>query len=151
MDTKTQLNKKIFDLNIHLDDRGSLYEIFRTDSEYYNPTIGFGQVYAIYNPTRNIIRAFHYHKRKHDWFHIVRGSAKVILKGEDGIIEEYILSASKPQLLYIPPKTYHGWMSLEDNTILLNFVNEPFKKENPDDSRIPYDSFGKKIWEIKFK
>ncbi len=96
------------------------------------------------------MRAFHCHKRKEDYFSVTSGVALVILV-KDGKVERYTMSASKPQLLVIPPEVYHGWKSLTDNTHLLNIVTEPFHTDDPDDHRISWDSFGEDIWQVKHR
>lgn len=142
----------IVDLPLHIDDRGNLSEIFRSDMPYFKE---FGQVYIIRNEMPGIIRGFHFHKRKEDYFYCSSGKALVLLtKGRDGLnfkIERYVLDAKKPQLLIIPPNTYHGWKSLMPETHIINIVTEPFHKDDADDYRVEWDCFGKDIWGIEFK
>jgi dTDP-4-dehydrorhamnose 3,5-epimerase-like enzyme len=45
---------------------------------------------------------------------------------------------------------YHGWMSLEDDTMMISTASEVYNRANPDEERVPYDSFGYD-WSIKFK
>jgi dTDP-4-dehydrorhamnose 3,5-epimerase-like enzyme len=51
-------------------------------------------------------------------------------------------------MIIVPPGIYHGWMSLEDNTIMISVASEVYNKEKPDEVRIPPDSFGD-VWTIK--
>jgi len=51
-------------------------------------------------------------------------------------------------MIIIPLGIYHGWMSLEDNTIMVSIGSELYNPENPDEVRIPPDSFDD-IWTIK--
>ena len=153
---------KLIDLDLHIDDRGNLSEIFRSDAPYFKK---FGQVYIIRDEAPGIIRAFHMHKRKEDYFFVSAGKAIVILlkdkrkpfsvtrpfQPEENIIEKYVLDSQKPQLLIIPKGIYHGWKSLVPNTHLINVVTEPFNKDKPDDNRVPYDEFGEELWEIEYK
>ena len=62
----------------------------------------------------------------------------------------FILSDRKPQLLVIAPGVYHGWMSLEDDTQMISTASEVYNRDNPDEERVPFDSFGYD-WNIKFK
>lgn len=155
---------KLIDLDLHIDDRGCLSEIFRSDAPYFK---GFGQVYIIKDEAPGIIRAFHMHKRKEDYFFVSSGKALVILADgarteipfRNGVeydysnctTKKYVLDSQKPQLLVIPKGIYHGWKSLVPNTHLINVVTEPFHKEDPDDNRIPCDEFGQELWEIEYK
>jgi len=136
------------------DDRGYLTEIARCadDPEPHGIIHEFGQVYIVGDPQPGIIRAFHRHADMHDWYFCASGSMKVVLVDDrvDGIpeIETFVLSMRNPKLLTIPPGVWHGWMSLEPNTILISITSDPYDRENPDEERIPYDAFGD-WWTVK--
>ena len=140
---------EIIPLQVNFDDRGYLFEIIHN---YEMPK--FGQVYVVGNPARGTIRAFHKHEILWDYFCIVKGSAKFIFvddrkdsktyKGQETVI----LSEKAPKMVIVPPGVYHGWMSLEDDTIMVSAGSEVYNKEKPDEIRIPPDSFGD-IWTIK--
>jgi dTDP-4-dehydrorhamnose 3,5-epimerase len=133
----------------YFDDRGCLYEVLHN----YEIT-KFARIYAVVNPARGIIRGLHKHKLGWDNFCIVNGSAKFVFidDRQESVTykqqETIVTSARSPQLIAVPPGVYHGWMSLEDNTILLTENSELFNKENSDDVRIPADSYGD-VWTIK--
>jgi len=135
---------KVIDLNLHSDDRGDLFEVI------HNYDINkFGQVYIVQNRVKGIIRAFHKHHKLWDYFCILHGSAKFVFE-KDGQIDTVVLTARKPKLIVVPAGVYHGWMSLEDDTILMSTASELYNKENPDEERISYESFGK-VWDITIK
>jgi dTDP-4-dehydrorhamnose 3,5-epimerase len=141
----------LVDLTMHEDDRGYLYELIHMSDEFVSQ---FGQVYLVGDPVRGTIRAFHKHAQLHDWFCIVHGSAKFVLKDDlpgsstFGEIETFVLSSRNPKLLIVPPGIYHGWMSLEDDTIMISVASHEYNRQNPDEVRIPPDSFGD-LWTIK--
>jgi dTDP-4-dehydrorhamnose 3,5-epimerase-like enzyme len=62
-------------------------------------------------------------------------------------MSQFVLSGMKPGLLVVPPGVYHGWMSLEDDTQMVSIASEPYDAENPDETRIPTDSFGD-VWAV---
>jgi dTDP-4-dehydrorhamnose 3,5-epimerase len=144
---------KVVDLVPRIDDRGYLIEILRASDEHFTK---FGQVYLVGDMTRNTIRAFHVHKVLWDWFFISHGSAKFALVDDRKDSPTYkeintlVVSERKPQLLVVPPGVYHGWMSLEDDTQMVSTASEVYNRENPDEERVPYDSFGYD-WSVKFK
>ncbi len=144
---------KVVDLVPRIDDRGYLIEILRASDEHFTK---FGQVYLVGDMTRNTIRAFHVHKVLWDWFFISHGSAKFALVDDRKDSPTYkeintlVISERKPQLLVVPPGVYHGWMSLEDDTQMVSTASEVYNRENPDEERVPYDSFGYE-WSVKFK
>ncbi len=144
---------KLIYLITRVDDRGDLVENWRKSWNLLPGNVS--QVYTVHNPRRDVIRAYHKHDELWDLFSIVNGSAKFRLKDDRkesstyGMEEEVILGVRKPGLLVVPPGVYHGWMSLEDNTILLSIASHEYNREKPDEYRIPFDSFGADKWNIK--
>ena len=149
----------LIDLPLRVDERGQLFEVIRA----YDMA-QFGQVYVVTDPARGTVRAFHKHYQTIEYFCIVAGSAKFVLAGcdiprvlhahEDTIyvdqdtlygLDTFTLTARKPQLLIVPAGVWHGWMSLEDRTILISVADRIYYRVNPDEVRIPPDSFGE-VW-----
>jgi dTDP-4-dehydrorhamnose 3,5-epimerase len=147
---------KVIDLVVQEDDRGYLIEIARhdKDSEPHSIIHQFGQVYLVADPVRGTIRAFHKHKELWDWFMISHGSAKFVLKDDRPESPTYgkmmiiVNSLRKPKLIAVPPGVFHGWMSLEDDTQMVSTASHTYNRENPDEVRIPSDSFGD-VWTVK--
>lgn len=147
---------KVVDLPVFEDDRGFLIEIARTadDPEPHGVVHRFGQVYLVGDPVRGTIRAFHKHAELWDWFFISQGSAKFVLKDDRpdsptyGEMMTVIASHRRPRLIVVPPGVYHGWMSLEDNTLMVSTASHTYNRANPDEVRIPPDSFGD-VWTVK--
>jgi len=142
---------KVVPLQMNFDDRGYLFEIVHN----YDMS-KFGQVYAVGDPVRGVIRAYHKHEALWDYFCIVKGSAKFIFIDDRKKSRTYkqqeivILSEKSPKVVSVPPGVYHGWMSLEDNTIMISIASEIYNHEKPDEIRIPPDSFGD-LWVVKGK
>jgi dTDP-4-dehydrorhamnose 3,5-epimerase len=134
------------------DDRGSLVEILRDDWDLL-PTAHIRQVYLVTDPVRGTIRAFHRHRVLVDWFCIISGAARFILWEEDHSFDyqEIILSARQPKVIEVPPLVYHGWQSLEDNTVLLSLASEVYNREKPDEERKPWDFLGTEVWKTHFR
>ncbi len=144
---------KLEPLVTHVDDRGYLTEILRITDEHFTK---FGQIYLVGSPARNTIRAWHKHEILWDWFFISHGTAKFALS-DDRVnsptykeINTFVIGERNPGLLTVPPGVFHGWMSLEDNTQLISTASEVYDMENPDEVRVPYDSFDYD-WSVKFK
>lgn len=142
-------------LECHVDDRGYLHEIARCASSTGDHAVveTFGQVYLVGDHVRGTIRAFHKHRTLWDFFCISHGSAKFVLVDdrEDAptyrVVSNFVLSARTPALLVVPPGVFHGWMSLEDDTQMISIASEPYRSEEPDEVRIPPDSFGD-VWTV---
>jgi dTDP-4-dehydrorhamnose 3,5-epimerase len=121
----------------------------------------FGQVYVVGDRIPLVVRAFHKHRDLHDWFSIIRGSAKFVLVDDREDSPTYrkfdmvVQSDRKASLLVVPPGIYHGWMSLEPDTIMISTASHEYNRENPDEVRVPPDHFngliGEDPWQIKGK
>ncbi|MGI0036653.1 MAG: dTDP-4-dehydrorhamnose 3,5-epimerase family protein, partial [Nitrososphaera sp.] len=87
-------------------------------------------------------------------FFVASGAAKFVLVDDrkDSPTyknnEAFVLTPASPSILVIPTGVYNGWMSLADNTIVIGISTEPFDRDNPDDERIPPDTFGD-LWTVK--
>lgn len=138
-------------LVVNTDDRGYLIELVHVTDSFLPK---FGQVYLVGNFATNIIRAFHKHAVLWDYFFISHGSAKFVLVDDRkdsptyGEMNVFVLSSKNSCLLVVPPGVYHGWMSLEADTQMVSIASEVYNKNNPDEVRIPPDSFGD-VWVVK--
>ena len=144
---------EINSLTTRIDDRGYLTEIVHFNDKFFKK---FGQVYLVGDFIRGTIRAFHKHEKLWDYFFISHGSAKFALVDDRPESPTYknimtvVLSDKSYSLLVVPPGVYHGWMSLEDDTQMISTATEVYNRENPDETRVPFDSFNYD-WNIKFK
>ncbi len=138
-------------MKVYADDRGYLMEILRAVDEHFTK---FGQVYLVGDVTRGTIRAFHKHNVLWDYFFISHGSAKFAFRDDRpksstyGQMDTVVTGQRNPSLIVVPPGVFHGWMALEDDTQLLSIASEVYNRAQPDEVRVPPDSFGY-IWEVK--
>lgn len=147
---------QVIELLVNEDDRGSLTVLARSIEDHRpNGVIHqFGEVYLVADPVRGTIRAFHKHAKLWDYFCIVAGSAKFILKDDRPNSETYgemttiVTSGRVPRLIVVPPGVFHGWMSLEDHTLMVSVGSHLYNREQPDEVRISPDSFGD-VWAVK--
>lgn len=107
------------------DDRGQLFEIIRTS--------GGGQV--MFSTTKpGVIRGNHYHRRKIEWFCVVRGEAAIRMRrlGEERI-DEFRVTGEAPEFLSIPPLyTHHIENTGADELLTMFWCNEIFNPADPD-------------------
>ncbi len=135
----------------HVDDRGYLIEILRAVDPHFTK---FGQVYLVGDFGRGVIRAFHKHEAMWDWFFISHGAAKFVLVDDrpssptHGQMNVLIASSRNPSLIAVPPGVYHGFIALEDDTQMVSIASEVYRREQPDEVRIPPDSFGA-VWTVE--
>ena len=152
---------QLVELVRHEDDRGFLYEVIHATDSFVHK---FGQVYVVCSPVRGAVRAFHKHAVLWDYFCVVRGAGKFVLAlaGDEEIrrsrnegeecaptaLGTYVLTERKPALLVVPPGIWHGWMALEENTLVVATGSEVYNREDPDEVRTSPDIFGD-VWSVK--
>jgi len=127
-------------LRIHLDSRGYLIPIKESiDGE-------IGNIYVT-SAVRGAVKAWHYHNNQVDRLVCVKGRALVGLAFDSGnqvILEKVVLDEMVPQMLIIPKKVYHGFMSLTRETVLLNVTDR--KYDPNDEHRLDWAAFGASFW-----
>jgi len=142
---------RLIPVNCYVDDRGFLAQVVQ-EADKVMPEIK--RVYVTGNFNRGVIRGFHKHFREWKCFFVASGAAKFVLVDDRENSstyrqkDTYILSSRSPSILVVPTGVYNGWMSLEENTILLGISSENFDREKTDDVRIPPDSYGD-VWTVK--
>ena len=112
-------------LDIKGDNRGGFIEIFKIP--------GKGQVnYSTTKP--GVTRGNHYHKRKKEYFCVIKGEAKIRLRNRDtNEIQEFNVSGQEPETVKIPINWTHNIANTGDKQMeLLIWVNEIFDSEDPD-------------------
>ena len=133
-----------------VDDRGFLAQILPEGDDSFE----IKRIYTTGNFSKGTIRGFHKHQREKKAFFVPAGAAKFVAVDdrEDSTtykeINTFVLSMLKPTVLTIPTGVYTGWVSLDDNTIVLGISSEPFDKNNPDDQRLDPGTYGD-VWKVK--
>jgi dTDP-4-dehydrorhamnose 3,5-epimerase len=106
--------------------------------------------------TPGTIKAFHLHNNQDDlWYTLPTERLIVNLHDirEDSPTKgnhiRLVMGAGKNFLLRIPKGVAHGVANkYERNMILFYFTNQQFSMENPDENRLPWDTFGTANWDI---
>ena len=119
-------------MKFHEDDRAQrLLDVF--------PSLD-GQINISYVNSTSHIVAWHKHEVQTDYWVCIKGSFKVGLADEAGLIRWEYLSDKNPRVLEIPPGIYHGYKALEPNSILMYYLTH---KYNPSDEfRAEVGQFG---------
>lgn len=132
-----------------IDDRGFLSQILPEGDESFE----IKRIYSTGNFSKGTIRGFHKHQREKKAFFVPSGAAKFVVVDDRKDsptykeISSFILSMLNPTVLIIPTGVYTGWMSLDDNTVVLGISSETFDKNNPDDERADPHLFGD-VWKV---
>ena len=112
-----------------VDERGFVCEVLRSEQV----AAPFGQIFiSTVNPGQ--VKGNHYHKRKKEWYTIVRGSITVhLLDVESGEKQELDMSADEPSVLQINPGVSHAITNNRDEEAwIIAYISESFNPEDPD-------------------
>ncbi len=139
---------EIIDIKTHIDDRGYFVPITNFLKEDLRKSIK--RIYLVGNFGKGIIRGFHYHKKEIKIFYIARGAAKFVAINRENPEDKHVFVTSdkNSQLVIIPPGYANGWISLEEDTILIGISNATFEESVNDDLRFAPYTWGN-VWEIK--
>lgn len=110
--------------------------------------------YIVSNHKAGFIRAWHGHQKESKYVTVVDGAAIIAAvpianwehPSKNADISRYILSASKPSVLFIPKGYANGFMSLTEHTKLMFFSTATLEESMEDDIR--YDSHYWDPWHI---
>lgn len=106
--------------------------------------------YQVENHKRGFIRAWHGHKIEEKYVYVVRGSALVgVVNLDTEEMQGFVLSSENPRILWIPKNHANGFMTLEEDTILIFFSSLSIEESKQDDIRYPYDKWN--IWKIEYR
>lgn len=127
------MNIKISKFEKHNDNRGQLV-VFLKNKDLDNNQQTFGQIYFVTFEKENIIRGNHYHKNWREWFGVVTGKLKVVLKDmKTGEVVTMILDGDSTDYvrLEVGPNIAHAFTNLTPKASLLNYTDEEW---SPDDT-----------------
>lgn len=140
-------------LKRHVDERGYLVELLRSDWEDVFPGFAMSYVSLSYP---GVIRAWHRHPRtkQRDTFAVLQGMAKVVIYDEEhDELDEHFLGDDNPVLLSYDGGNWHGFKAIGTKpALLLNFPDKLYDYQDPDEERLPFDSDRIPYdWEIKMQ
>ncbi len=133
-----------------IDDRGFLTQVLPEGEESFQVK----RIYSTGNFSKGVIRGFHKHKREKKAFFVPSGVAKFVAVDDRKDsktykeINTFILSPLNPSVLTVPTGVYTGWMSLQNDTVVIGMSSEVFDKDNPDDERLDPHAYGD-VWKVK--
>lgn len=120
---------EIKDLKVFKDHRGWFAELFRKE---------FGiEKMAQVNlsvATPGMVKGNHYHLHKTEWYCVIKGRMKLVLKDMDsGKVSEITLGDDKLRIVKIPPRVIHGFKNIGEGDMYLIYCKDtPFDPQDPD-------------------
>lgn len=121
---------KVKELNIKSDERGWLTEVL-SSNDIDNTDFGLIHL-STANP--GFIKGNHYHKRKTEWFCVIKGEGKLMLTDlKTKEKQEIYLGEEELKVVEIPPYILHSIENIgKEEMYLLAYVDESFDQKNPD-------------------
>ncbi len=128
----------------HVDDRGSLCELF-------DPRWGWSGhdlVYAYVTTVRpGMIKGWGMHLDHEDRYFILFGELEVVLYDDRessptrGLVSKIYLTEHRRRLMNIPEGVWHAIRNVGSTDVtVINFPTKPYDHENPDKYRLPVDT-----------
>ena len=101
------------------------------------------------------INAFHIHPKEiqDELWCVVEGTLMVWLvdcregSSTAGVKRRYVLSGEEPGMLLIPSGVAHGYKAGTQGALLVYAMNSQFDLRDPNEGRLPWDHFGRNLWE----
>lgn len=130
------------------DKRGSV--TFANDFNFKN----IKRFYQVENIDLNTIRAFHGHIKEAKYVYVVTGSILLCAVSLDNVktpsklnkVHKIIVSAKKPEVIYIPAGYANGFKALVKDTKVIFYSTSTLKQSLKDDYRFPHDYWGQEVW-----
>jgi dTDP-4-dehydrorhamnose 3,5-epimerase-like enzyme len=139
---------RLMEGNLAVDDRGTVSFVNEFNFS------GVKRFYMVTNHKAGYVRAWHAHRHEAKYVNVTRGSAIIgAVKidnwenpAKDSQVNRYVLSASKPSVLYIPAGYANGFMSLTKDTTIVFYSTASIEESRNDDTR--YDARYWDIWQV---
>ncbi len=94
------------------------------------------EVYLLYS-NQNSVRGNHYHKKTFEYFAVVSGTAKVLLKDlSKELSEEFSISATDNIVLGVPPYIIHALKNEDNHPLIILVVSSKEYSESDTDTYI---------------
>lgn len=120
-------------IDVKKDERGWLIEAIKSNDVGEMP---FGLIHVT-KAKPGYTRGGHFHKRKKEWFCVIKGEGELFLKDlKSGEEKSFILGENDMSLIGIPPNIFHSIKNIgKEDMYLIAYVNEDFDPKDPDTYR----------------
>lgn len=101
------------------------------------------------------LNAFHVHPKlaQNEVWCVIQGQLLVWLvdcragSATAGARRPVVLSGEEPALLSIPAGVAHGYRASDQGALLLYAMDQQFDRDDPNEGRLPWDHFGRELWD----
>jgi len=134
----------IRDLPTHVDDRGSLIELFDARWNWHPEPLVFAYSFSI---RPGYAKGWNLHQHHEDRYCLLQGEMELVLYDPRpdsktfGEVCKIVLSAYRRQLVNVPRNVWHADHNIGSSDVLVvNFPTSPYDHTNPDKHRLPLDT-----------
>jgi dTDP-4-dehydrorhamnose 3,5-epimerase len=142
--TKLPYGVSFHDAPTHVDDRGSICEMFDLRWGWRNEPLVFSYVFTL---RPGMIKGWSIHHNHEDRYFIMFGEMEVVLYDERsdsptyGLVSKIVLSEYRRRLMNIPIGIWHADRNIGGKDVVgVNFPTMPYDHTNPDKFRLPLDN-----------
>lgn len=128
----------------HVDHRGSVFEIFEGDLEFWGTPIVYAYQFSV---RPGLVKGWGLHEHKIDRYTIISGEILLFLYDarEDsptkGLVQKVVMSDRGTRQVIIPRHVWHISVNLtSEEARLVNFPTEVYHHEAPDRLLLPWDT-----------
>jgi dTDP-4-dehydrorhamnose 3,5-epimerase len=132
------------DVPTHLDERGSIVELFDPRWDWHPDPFAFAYSFTI---RPGFAKGWGLHKDHEDRYFVLLGEMQVVFYDErpgsptEGLVAEVVLSDHRRRLMNIPAGVWHANRNLgSTDVVVVNFPTIPYAHSNPDKYRLPLDT-----------
>jgi dTDP-4-dehydrorhamnose 3,5-epimerase-like enzyme len=123
----------------HTDERGEL--TFFNDLDLTQVK----RMYKIEHPNTETVRAWQAHKKEQKWFHVIRGSFKMVIvqpdewenPSADLPVTEFVLTSENNQVLHVYGGSATGFQALQPGSQMIVFSDFTVQQSGEDNFRFP--------------
>jgi dTDP-4-dehydrorhamnose 3,5-epimerase len=135
---------KFHDIVTHVDERGSVCEVFDPRWGWHPDPLVFSYVFTI---RPGIIKGWGMHKEHEDRYFILFGEMEAILYDERpdsptrGLVAKVVLSEYRRRLMNIPTGVWHADRNIGNkDVVVINFPTIQYDHTSPDKYRLPLNN-----------
>jgi dTDP-4-dehydrorhamnose 3,5-epimerase len=128
----------------HVDNRGTVTELFDTRWDWHPDPINFVYTYTI---RPGYAKGWGMHREHEDRYFLLRGRMEIVCydvrpdSATCGQISKIILCEENPRIISIPTFVWHANINIGTEEVrVINFPTQPYNHDKPDKLRLPIDT-----------
>lgn len=132
------------DVVTHVDDRGTVVELFDPRWNWHPDPLVFVYVFTI---RPGVVKGWGLHKTHEDRYFVLQGEVEVVMydiRPESSTyrqVSKVVLSEHRRRLMNVPAFVWHSDHNIgSKDAVIVNFPTIPYDHENPDKYRLPLDT-----------